>query len=228
MNPFPTFLSVVFEITTLLTVFLFYKSTPKAMTIIILLLVWLGLQCLIALSGFYTKTDSFPPRFVLATALALLFIIGLFVTAKGRRFVDSLSIKNLTILHTVRILVELVLYGLFLNKAIPEVMTFEGRNFDIIAGLTAPLVYYFGFIKPVLNRKIILFWNIICLGLLLNIVVIAILSAPFTFQKLGFDQPNIAILYFPFIWLPCCVVPIVFLAHLAAIRQLTNQKSQVD
>lgn len=24
-------------------------------------------------------------------------------------------------------------------------MTFEGRNFDILSGLSAPLVYYFGF-----------------------------------------------------------------------------------
>jgi hypothetical protein len=44
----------------------------------------------------------------------------------------------------------------------------------------------------------------------------------FPFQQFAFDQPNIAVLYFPFIWLPSCVVPLVLLSHLAAIRQLSN------
>jgi len=99
-------------------------------------------------------------------------------------------------------------------------MTFEGRNFDIISGLTAPIIFYFGFIKKTLSNKILLIWNFICMGLLINIVTIAVLSAPFSFQKIAFDQPNIALLYFPFIWLPCCIVPVVLFSHLAAVRQL--------
>ncbi|MEO8588376.1 MAG: hypothetical protein ABI432_03330 [Flavobacteriales bacterium] len=63
-------------------------------------------------------------------------------------------------------------------------------------------------------------WNIACIGLLVNIVARAVLSAPFPFQQLAFDQPNIAVLYFPFVWLPCCVVPLVLLAHLATLRKL--------
>jgi hypothetical protein len=101
-------------------------------------------------------------------------------------------------------------------------MTFEGRNFDIFSGLTAPVIYYSGFIKKRLGKNVILLWNFICLGLLINIVVNAILSAPFPFQMFAFDQPNIAILYFPFVWLPGCVVPLVLLSHLATIRQLLN------
>jgi hypothetical protein len=65
-----------------------------------------------------------------------------------------------------------------------------------------------------------LLWNLVCLGLLLNIILNAVLSAPVPFQKFAFDQPNIAVLYFPFVWLPSCVVPLVLLSHLAAIRKL--------
>ncbi|HVF96549.1 MAG TPA: hypothetical protein VM871_04480, partial [Flavisolibacter sp.] len=36
----------------------------------------------------------------------------------------------------------------------------------------------------------------------------------------AFDQPNIAVLYFPFIWLPSFIVPVVLLSHLVCIRQL--------
>jgi hypothetical protein len=99
-------------------------------------------------------------------------------------------------------------------------MTFEGRNFDILSGITAPFIYYFGFIKNKLDKKIILAWNFLCLGLLINIVGIALLSAPFPFQKFAFSQPNIALAYFPFVWLPCCIVPLVLFSHLVTIRQL--------
>ncbi len=99
-------------------------------------------------------------------------------------------------------------------------MTFEGRNFDILSGLTAPFIFYFVFIKKTFGRRILLIWNFICLGLLINIVINAILSAPFQFQKFAFDQPNIAILYFPFVWLPGFIVPLILFSHLAAIRQL--------
>jgi hypothetical protein len=94
-------------------------------------------------------------------------------------------------------------------------MTFEGRNFDIISGITAPLIYYFGYHQKVLSNKLMLTWNILCIGLLLNIVINAVLSAPFAFQQFAFEQPNIAVLYFPFNWLPSLVVPLVLFAHLA-------------
>jgi hypothetical protein len=68
----------------------------------------------------------------------------------------------------------------------------------------------------------LLLWNFICLGLLINIVVNAVLSAPSVFQQFAFGQPNTAILYFPFVWLPCCVVPLVLLAHLTSIRKLLS------
>jgi hypothetical protein len=168
-----------------------------------------------------------PPRFILLILPPLLLIGTAFVTAKGKYYIDTLDLKTLTLLHVIRIPIEIVLFLLCVNKAVPEIMTFEGRNFDIISGMTAPFIYYFGFIKKKLNTTAILIWNFICLGLLINIVVTAILSAPFPLQKFAFDQPNIALLYFPFIWLPCCVVPLVLSAHVAAIRKLRSRTQPV-
>ena len=224
MENLPAFISIVFGLTTLLTVGLFYKATNNSKLTLVILLIWLAVQAVIGLSGFYTVTDTIPPRFLLLVVPPILLIIGLFTTSSGRQYIDSLDIKTLTILHTIRIPVEVVLFWLFVNKTVPELMTFEGRNFDIISGLTAPAIFYFGFIKNQIDKKLILVWNFICLGLLLNIVVNAVLSAPFPFQKFAFDQPNIAVLYFPFNWLPCCVVPLVLLSHLATIRQLLNDE----
>ena len=100
----------------------------------------------------------------------------------------------------------------------------EGRNFDIISGITAPLIYYYGFVKKRLNKNILIAWNLLCLALLLNIVINAVLSAPFPFQQFAFNQPNIAVFYFPYVWLPGCIVPLVLLSHLVAIKQLMSKK----
>jgi len=44
-------------------------------------------------------------------------------------------------------------------------MTFEGSNFDILAGLSAPLVFYLGFVKINLTKNTLLLWNAVCLPL---------------------------------------------------------------
>lgn len=102
-------------------------------------------------------------------------------------------------------------------------MTFTGRNFDILAGLSAPFIYYFGYVRQKLNRPILILWNIVSLGLLVNIVVNALLSAPSPIQQFAFDQPNTAILYFPLSLLPTFIVPVVLFAHVVSLRQLLKK-----
>lgn len=225
MENLPIYISILFGLITLLTVGLFYKATNRSILSLVILLTWLVIQAVIALTNFYTVTDTIPPRFLLLVMPPILFIILLFATNKGRIFIDSLDIKALTLLHIVRVPVEIVLFRLFIYIMIPELMTFEGRNFDIISGISAPLIYYFGFVQKQLSNKIIIIWNVLCLMLLFNIVINAVFSAPFPFQKFAFDQPNIAILYFPFNWLPSCVVPIVLFSHIVVIRQLLKVKT---
>ena len=220
MENLPFYIPLIFGLTTILTAALFYKATNYSKATLLIILSWLALQTLVGLSDFYKVTDTIPPRFLLLVLPPLFLIIGIFVSSKGREIIDRWDAKTLTLLHVVRIPVEIVLFWLFMNKTIPELMTFEGRNYDILSGITAPLVFYFGYKTKQLDRKFILIWNFICLGLLINIVANAILSAPFPFQLFAFEQPNVAVLYFPFIWLPCCIVPLVLLSHLSTLRQM--------
>ena len=232
----PFYIGFVFAGTTLLTLLLCFlmlkKSKHKIVhdnfrTIYFGLVIWIALQGQLSFFHVYTNTlTQFPPRIMLLGVLPMLVcIVLLFATKKGRTIIDGLSLQYLTLINVVRIPVELVLYFLFLNKAIPEVMTFEGRNFDILAGLTTLPILYLVFSKGQLTRpRILLAWNIICLILLLNIVITAILAVPSPFQKLGFEQPNIAILYFPYSWLPTFIVPVVLFGHLVSIRQLLKLK----
>lgn len=219
MNNYPVFIGIVFVLTTLLTIFVFFKAARYSRFFLVIIFLWLMLQGAVSLAGFYTVTNTLPPRFLLLIFPALVVIALLFVMKSGRRFLDTLDLRMLTLLHIVRLPVELVLFGLFKEKLVPVLMTFEGWNFDILSGITAPIIFFIAFRHRV-HWELLLIWNFICLLLLVNIVTIAVLSAPFPFQQLAFDQPNIAVLYFPFVWLPCCVVPLVLLSHLAAIRKL--------
>jgi hypothetical protein len=232
----PTYIFLTFGLTTVATLLLFIWTVRNSNSelarknsrpIFSGLTIWLTVQAVFTLNNIYNSdTNSFPPKIMLIGILpAILTIVLLFLSAKGRQFIDSLPLKNLAYLNIVRIPVEIVLFWLFLNKAIPELMTFEGRNFDILAGISAPIIAYFGLTKSKLNRQTILIWNFICLGLLINIVVNALFSAPSPIQKFAFEQPNIAILNFPFSWLPTFIVPIVLFGHLTSIRQLFNHKT---
>lgn len=226
MENLPFYLPLAFGVTTLITILIFYIASRRSKAILLILLSWLLLQAMIGLSGFYTKTDTLPPRFLFLVFPPLLVILLLFITNKGRQWLDTLDIKTLTLLHVVRIPVELTLLGLFIYGTVPQLMTFEGRNFDILSGFSALLIFYLGYKRRKLSNRFLLLWNFICLGLLINIVTNAILAAPFPFQKFAFDQPNIAVLYFPFVWLPCCVVPLVLLSHLASIRHLIKDQQK--
>ena len=231
----PPYITLTFGLTTVATILLFIwtvrssKSvrTRKSSTLVLIgLTIWLGLQALLTLNNTYNSDlDSFPPKIMLMGILpTILTIILLFSTSGGRQFIDSLPLKNLTILNIVRIPVEIVLFWLFLRQTIPELMTFEGRNFDIVAGITAPFVAFFGWKKQETRRGVVLIWNFICLGLLIHIVVSALLSAPSPIQRFGFEQPNIAVFNFPFSWLPTFIVPIILFGHLASMRQLSFRR----
>jgi hypothetical protein len=225
MEHVPAFLAAAFGLIALAAIAIFYRAARNSGRTLAVLLAWLGLQALVALSGFYTVTSTLPPRPLALVAPPVVLIALLFGSARGRRYLDGLYLPALTLLHVVRIPVELVLYSLYVHRAVPELMTFAGRNWDILSGLSAPVIYYLVLRRKLLGPGWLLAWNIIALGLLLNIVANALLAAPTPFQRFAFEQPNVAILHFPFNWLPAVVVPLVLLAHLAAIRQLLAAQS---
>ncbi len=219
----PVYISIVFALTVLLALYFIIKAGARSTTVIsilVILLIYLGV---LGYNNFFTVTDTVPPRFPVLILPSLLIIIFLFITKKGKQFLDSLDAKWLTWLHVVRVPVEIVLFWLFVHKQVPQLMTFEGRNFDILSGITTPLIAYFGYTKFKLSKPVLLLWNFICLGLVLNILIIGLLSAPTPIQQFAFDQPNAGVLHFPFVWLPGFIVPAVLFAHLVCIRQLLKK-----
>ena len=215
---------ILFLVATVASIVFFWLAANKRNIIVTLLAIWMVLQAVLSLSGFYQNTEAFPPRFIFLLTPGILFIVALFFSKNGKTFIDGLNIKWLTILHIVRIPVEIVLFYVYMAGLIPIEMTFDGYNLDIFSGLSAPVIFYLTFKTKKTKRWLLASWNILCLGLLLNVLTIAVLSAETPFQKIAMDQPNIGVTYFPFVWLPTVIVPIVLISQLAGIRKAIKNK----
>ena len=231
MESLPGYVSIVFIRTTLASVFFLRRAIRSAglhrlpaKILYFLLPLWIIFQGIISTGGFYQNTTSLPPRIVAFGVFpALLLILSFFVFFRNG-FIDRMPLKVLTMIHIIRIPVEIVLLWLFFGGQVPRIMTFEGYNFDILSGILAPIVYLIAFRGATVNRRLLIGYNILGMLLLANIVSIAILSLPSPLQVLAFDQPNLAVTYFPYVWLPTIVVPIVLFAHLASLWKLVVRR----
>jgi hypothetical protein len=188
-------------------------------------LFWLLFLIKISEMNFFHNWSAMPPRLMIAFLPPLIFAIVLFTSKKFNGLIQLIPQHWLIFIQSFRIVMELILLMLFLENIIPQQMTFEGRNFDILVGLTAIIVGYLAYRKKISNNFIIA-WNIFGLILLANIVVVAILSAPLPFRVFMNDPANTVIAYFPFVWLPGFVVPVAYTMHLISIKKCLIEKKE--
>jgi len=218
----PNWINLLFIVTCMLTIGFFHYSNGKPRNLTLLIIVWSILQSVLAYAGFYHISDTIPPRFALVLLPTTLLMIYGLLPKQQEWFFKARDTRVSTFLHSVRLPVEIVLYQLFVYKMIPELMTFEGRNYDIIMGITAPVIGWM-FLREQISKTLLLGWNIIGLFLVLFILFNGILSAELPFQQFGFDQPNRGINYFLFVLLPATIVPIVVWTHLSDILKLRKE-----
>ena len=210
-------LELLFIIIAVSTIICFCWGVGRNRRILGGLILWTIAVGTLAYRGFFENTDMVPPRilFLLLPLIALMAFLYRQINS------ENVNLLLLTGIHMVRIPVELVLYELYLRRQIPVIMTYAGWNFDIIVGLSAvPVVIYLLQRKLAFNVVLLRSWNYFGLTLLGIIVITAILSVPGPQQQLAFEQPNLAILSFPFTLLPGVVVPLVFLSHLLSLNVL--------
>lgn len=215
------FLPISFLSIILLSFLLLYIGLGKDKRVLFISIFWILLVSVIAASGFLQQFDTKPPRFLLVMIPSLLMAIYFIIIAKS----TSLNINALLAIHLIRIPVELVLYALFQEKKVPQIMTFEGWNYDILMGISALLILlYTTILKREIKKSVLLIWNIIGLIFLSIIVCIALLSAPFSFQVFALGNPNLAVFEFPYTLLPCYIVMTVYISHICTIKSLLQKK----
>lgn len=113
---------------------------------------------------------------------------------------------------------EWILHSLYRDGTVAALMTFEGRNFDIVTGLSAPFVAVFVARRAAAARTTAIVWNVLGLLLLVNVVVHGVLSAPTPLRLIVTDPPNTFVMGWPYCWLPAFVVPCALAGHLYSLR----------
>ena len=186
---------------------------------------WLAVIAWLAHVGAFEDFSRLPPRLLLALAPALLAIVWLCRAQAVGRLLDETPPGWLVYPQSFRIVMEIILWQLFVAGAAPAIMTFEGRNVDILVGLTAPLLAWLCFSRRVWTPSVAMWWNVAGVAILANVVIHAQLAAPTPFRVFHVEPPVTFIAYVPWIWLPGFLVPLAWALHALSMRQLRRSSA---
>jgi hypothetical protein len=180
--------------------------------------VWMGAAHVAATSGILREWDRTPPPFALLVAAIVIGAVALAFSTLGGRIATHVPLWALVGVQGFRLPLELAMHRLVGLGIMPEQMSYTGRNLDIVTGATAIIVAAL-VASGAGGRRLVALWNVLGLGLLLNVVVVAILSTP-RFQFFGAEHLNVFVTYPPFVWLPAVMVLAALAGHLLIFRAL--------
>lgn len=216
----------------LCTVVLAVRYFPRraVLGVLVGLAAWLLYVGMLSVLGVVRNPDLRPPGIMFIVLPALLFIALVLVrSTAGARLALAVPLWVLLAAQSYRVGVELFLHQLWLDGLAPKMLTFEGANFDLLIGITAPLVAWL-LVSGRLSTRLVLLWNVLGLVSLANVVTRAFLSAPGPFHLLHTEVPNVAIGTFPFTFIAGFFAPLAVALHVLALRRIrieTEAKQQV-
>ncbi len=191
----------------------------KVLVITVLALTgWTTFISILSSVGFFSDFSSFPPRLGIVLIVPLITILLVTFSKTAKALLPLIPTTALIKIQSFRVAVEILLWMLFIQNLLPIQLTFEGRNFDVLAGLTAPIIAML-INRYSLPRKWIILWNIAGLALLFNIVGLALLSLPTPFRYFMNEPANTIVATFPYVWLPGLLVPLAYGLHFLSLRQ---------
>lgn len=228
MNNIPSYISLSFLACALACFGFIYYAVSRAsdkganhpVIVTTFIGIWVFIITLLTIQEFFLDFISRPPRLFVFLGITVLANIVLLALPASRAFIAKMPITTLTYIHIIRVPVEIVLWWLFMNGVVAESMTFQGLNYDILSGISAPFAGLFLVGMKSKSKFAAIIWNILTLVLLVNIVIRAVLATPYFYDAALYDQPNIAVFYFPYILLPLFIVPTIFFCHFASLYKL--------
>jgi hypothetical protein len=182
---------------------------------------WLAFSATLAVGGWLAGFDARPPHFLVFMLPTFAATLALAFSRIGAGAADRIGFVALTGFQVFRVPVEWVLFSLHRDGVTPVQMSFAGWNFDVLTGLSAPLVAWL-VRRGRIGRRGLLAWNCAGLALLANIVTIAILSTPTPLRTFWNEPANTFVAGWPWIWLPGFLVPMALLGHLVSLRKIAR------
>jgi hypothetical protein len=196
-------------------------SMAAAVAIIV---VWLGVPAILAWTGALSKFDRTPPPFLIFIGAFTVATAVVAFSKLGGRLIENLDIRYLAGFQLFRIAVEWNLHRLYEEGVAPIQMTYAGYNFDIVSGILGGVILIWGMTKQP-PRWAIWAFNLIGLGLLINIVAIAMVSTPTPLRMFTNEPANTFVAYLPFVWLPSFLVQAAWFGHLIVFRWLGRSRA---
>jgi hypothetical protein len=180
--------------------------------------VWMAATWVAADSGVLREWERNPPPFALLVVSIVAVATGIAFSGFGRRLAQFLPLWIQVAVQGFRLPLELAMHAMAERGVMPELMSYSGRNFDILTGASAIVVAALVWAGRA-GRTMVWLWNLAGLALLVNVVVVAILMTP-RFRYFGDDQLNVWVTYPPFVWLPAVMVLAALAGHLVIFRAL--------
>ena len=168
-----------------------------------------------------------PPTMVVAIVVVVALTVALVRSAEGRRLATGLPLAALVGFQGFRVAVELLLHRAYVEGLMPVQMSYAGRNFDIVTGLSA-IALGAWLASGRGGRWLVQAWNALGLLLLANVVTIALLSAPTRFRVFHNEPSNVWVTGAPWVLLPLVMVPAALLGHLLVHRRLQLDAARID
>ncbi len=128
------------------------------------------------------------PRFVPVVAFLVLFMVRVGSFA-GARVALAFPLWVLIGTQAFRVGVELFIHQLWMDGLVPKMLTFAGANVDIYIGASAPLIAWLSR-HGWRGQRLALFWNVLGLLSLANVVARAVLTAPGPLNLIHAEVPN--------------------------------------
>lgn len=224
MPPIPVDVAIGFTFLPLVVVgtlgFLLVKQSRSLWWVVAVMAGWTIVTAAMAFSGMLARFSSFPPWIPVLVLTQLAFVLWLAWFSSWSELLAQIPQVILVGLQCFRIPVELLLATLATRRLLAMEMTYYGRNFDVLEGVTAVVLAIWlrrSGEEPL--RLVVLAWNLMGLSLVTVVLVHGLLSVPYPSQLLHLSVPTFIIAYFPVVWLLSVLVPIAYLLHLVSIRR---------
>jgi hypothetical protein len=190
-------------------------------------LLWLAVVSGVAFAGLLLPREGRPPLpFVLMLSSILILGVAIARSAIGDRLARGAPLAALVGFQAFRFPLELAMHRAFTEGLMPVQMSYSGRNFDIVTGVTA-LMLGIAMTLTTVPRWVVAVWNVMGLLLLGNILGVAILSTP-VFAYFGPDRLNVWVMWMPYTLLPAVMVLAAWAGHLIVFRALGQPSRSIQ
>ena len=180
---------------------------------------WLFVVSAASYSGALLPRGGPPLPFVVM--VVSIFAVGALLARSriGERLASGLPLAILVGFQGFRFPLELAMHRAYTEGLMPIQMSYSGRNFDIVTGITA-IVLAMAMALTNVPRWVVQAWNLLGLVLLFNILGVAILSTPM-FAYFGPERLNVWVMWMPYTLLPAVMVLAAWAGHLIVWRALS-------